>query len=151
MHRQRRFVPREIGEHWYRSEAWHPPTAALLQFCQPQSLGGQLKTSSLDSGPKVWYRVADTPVILSTCTSLDGRLLAVGGEDLHCEKTTAIHMFNTTTNCWEVISHMTLSRSQCLVAVLPHNQLMVVGGYITYYGGFTGLTCTDFVEIARII
>ena len=37
-------------------------------------------------------------------------------------------MYDTTTNSWEVISHMTAPRYRCLVAVLPHNQLMVVGG-----------------------
>ena len=37
--------------------------AALLWFCQPQSLGAQLKTSR----PKVWHQLADTPVTFSTC------------------------------------------------------------------------------------
>ena len=85
-----------------------------------------------------------SPVIISRCASLHGRLLAVGGKDSDDKKTTAIHMYNTTTNTWEVISHMTTPRSQCLVAVLPHNQLMVVGGY-TLNGE------TDSVEIASII
>ena len=84
--------------------------AALLQSCQPQSLGERLKTLSLASRPKVWHQLADTPVTLSTCASLHGRLLAVGGKDSDGKETTAIHMYNTTTNSWEVISHMKTPR-----------------------------------------
>ena len=74
----------------------------------------------------------------------NGQLLAVGGEDSDGEETTAIHMYNTTTNSWEIISHMATPRSKSLVAVLPYNELMVVGG-VTAAGG------TDSVEIASII
>ena len=121
--------------------------AALLQSCQPQSLGARLKTLSLASRPKVWHQLADTPVTLSTCASLHGRLLTVGGKDSDSKDTTAIHMYNTTTNSWEVISHMASPRSRCSVAVLPHNELMVVGGR-TPDSSWTG---TDSVEIATIV
>ena len=94
----------------------------------------------------MWHQLADTPVTLSTCASLHGRLLAVGGEGSDGKKTTVIHMYNTTTNSWEVISHMTTPRWRCLVAVLPHNELMVVGGSTP--DSFTG---TNSVEIASIV
>ena len=118
--------------------------AALLQSCQPQSLGARLKTLSLASRPKVWHQLADIPVTFPTCASLQGRLLAVGGRDSDDKRTTAIHMYNTTTNSWEVISYMATPRDQCLVAVLPQNLLMVVGG-----GTPNGET--DSVEIASIV
>ena len=118
--------------------------AALRQSCQPQSLGSRLRTLSLTSRPKVWHQPADAPVTLSTCASLQGQLLAVGGYDSDGKETTVIHMYNITINSWEVISHMTTPRYLCLVAVLPHNQLMVVGGYTP--GGMT-----DSVEIATTV
>ena len=117
--------------------------AALLQSYQPQSLGARLKTLSLANRPKVWHQLADTPVTESTCASLHGRLVAVGGTDSDDKETTAIHMYNTTTNR-KVISHMTTPRYRCLVAVLPHNQLMVVGGFIPG-------SLTASVEIASIV
>ena len=119
---------------------------ALLQSFQSKSgsLGPRMKTLSLASGPKVWRQLADIPVVNSVCASLHGHLVAVGGDDPD-GKTTAIHMYNTTTNSWEVISHMATPRSQCLVAVLPHNKLMVVGGFAP-----SGST-TDSVEIATIV
>ena len=115
--------------------------AALLRSCQPQSLGTRLKTLSLASRSKVWHQLADTPVTFSLWVALHGRLLAVGGCDSDDKETTAIHMYNTTTNS---ISHMTTPRQQCLVAVLPHNELMAVGG-----GTPDGKT--DTVKIATIV
>ena len=119
--------------------------AALLQSCQPQSLGARLKTLSLANRPQVWHQLADTPVTFATWVALHGRLLAVGGKDSDDKQTTAIHMYNTTTNSWEVISHMETPRRRCLVAVLPHNELMVVGGVAPH-----GMT-TDTTEIATIV
>ena len=118
--------------------------AALLQSYQPKSLGARLKSLSSASKPEVWHQLADIPVTESTCASLHGRVLAVGGKDSDNKETTAIHMYNTTTNSWEVISHMTTLRWRSLVAVLPHNELMVVGGR-------TPNGDTDSVEIANIV
>ena len=98
---------------------------SLLQSCQPLSLGPRRRPSE----HRVWRQLADTPVTLSTCTSLLGKLLTVGGIDSDDKETTAIHMYNATTKSWEVISHkMETPRSQCLVAVPPCDKLMVVGG-----------------------
>ena len=120
---------------------------ALLQSCQPQSLGARLRTLSLASRPKVWHQLADTPYTLSTCASLHGQQLAVGGYDSNDKQvTTAIHMYNTTTNTWEVISHMTTPRYRSLVTVLPNNELVVVGG-VTPDSRWTS---TNSVEIASI-
>ena len=118
--------------------------AALLQSCQPQFLAVQLRTLSLASRPKVWHQLADTPYYHSACTSLHERLLAVGGNDSEDQRTTDIYTYNAATNSWKVISHLKIPRQQCSVAVLPHNELMVVGGR-TPGGG------TDSVEIATIV
>ena len=81
------------------------------------------------------------PVLRSTCESFCGRLLAIGGSDYYLGKpTTAVYMYNLTTNFWQIISHMT---TDCSTAVLPDNKLMVVGGYI-------GMTDKDLVELATM-
>ena len=114
--------------------------ADLQQSCRPQSLGARLETLTLQ---EVWHRVADLPVRLSSCATLCGQLLAVGGCDDSFENyTTAIHQYKPATNSWEVISHMPTARSRTLVAVLPDDKLMVVGG-------FTPIT-TNLVEIATL-
>ena len=118
--------------------------ADLQQSCQPQSLGARLETLTLQ---EVWYRVANLPVRESSCATLGGQLLAVGGRDDMIENyTTAIHQYNPATNSWEVISHMPTARWSTLVAVLPGNKLMVVGGCT---GALFG-TMTDLVEVATL-
>ena len=58
----------------------------------------------------VWRQVADLPVTQSTCESFHSQLLAVGGQMKSEEYSTAVYMYNSTTNSWEIISHMTIGR-----------------------------------------
>ena len=94
----------------------------------------------------VWSEVAAPPVKRTTCVSIHGRLLAIGGMDSDEEPTTAIHMYNPTTDSWEVTSCMGTPRWKCIAAVLPDNQLMVVGGRT----GKKYDTKTDSTEFAAI-
>ena len=108
--------------------------SALLQSCFQSS----------EDKASIWRQVADLPVDSSTCESYHGRLLAIGGK-MELEKpTTAIYMYNSTTDSWEIISHMMTGRRDCFAAVLPScNQLVVVGGY-------TGYGETNTVEVASV-
>ena len=88
------------------------------------------------SSPNVWSRtIFDVPVTQATCVSLCNQLLAVGGSEKNRyskdEPITAIHWFNPSTDSWEVIGHMNMGRCNCFAAVLPNNELMVVGSSIT--------------------
>ena len=76
----------------------------------------------------LWNRLAAPPVTHPTCVFIDGRLLTIGGMDSKLKSTTAIHMYNQTANSWGVISNMRTPRYNCFAAVLPNNELMVVGG-----------------------
>jgi len=68
-------------------------------------------------------------LVRSTCVTLNGQLLAVGGySDSDKRNTNTILRYNPETNSWEVLSRMATLQSECLVAVLPGNRLMVVGG-----------------------
>ena len=111
-----------------------------MYACSIQSL----LASTRSSGGKVWKAVSAPPVELSTCVSIHDRLLAIGGCGSNRKLTTAVHMYNPTTDSWEVISHMRIPRHDCIAAVLPNNQLMVVGGY------FSAHEVTDSVEFALV-
>ena len=104
-----------------------------------------LRSESDGDKATIWSRVADLPVTLSTCVSLQGHLLAVGGcRDSDKKITTAIHMYDPTTNTWKVASNMATTRWKCFAVVCPDNQLMIVGGKTS-----TQLTDeTDSVEFA---
>ena len=110
------------------------------------SLGGRLmRALSRSSSSGTWTKAADLPVSQSTAVSLHGQLMAVGGKDSNDKPTTDIRRYDPSTNSWEVISHMATPRSRCLAAVLPDNQVMVVGGWIS------GDERTKSVEFARVL
>ena len=114
--------------------------SALLQSCVP--ISNFIKTSSVDKAD-AWRKIADLPVTRSTCVSFDGQPLAIGGMIDSDKYSTAVYQYNSTTNSWEIISHMTIGRYDCFSAVLPDNRLVVVGGWTKY-----GSTCT--VELASV-
>ncbi|MCG8626170.1 MAG: hypothetical protein MJE68_29760, partial [Proteobacteria bacterium] len=77
----------------------------------------------------VWNRLNDLPVMRSTCVSFLDRLISIGGEDSEeYRPTSAVHLYDPIVDSWTVISHMSVARYNCFVAVLPNSQLMVIGG-----------------------
>lgn len=78
----------------------------------------------------VWHQIADCPAIQSTCTTLNGQLLTVGGKEKQIYSAN-IHAYNPVSNSWEVISRMSTPRGHPVVAVLPGSKLMVVSGWIS--------------------
>ena len=117
--------------------------SALGKLCEPKSLGARLWSSLSPTNP--WSRVADLPVAKSTSTSFCGDLLAVGGEDSHYAPTKAIHMYNPMLDSWKVISQMSVARSNCVVASLPGNRL-IVGGRAG-----AGRARNNTIEIASVV
>ena len=105
------------------------------------SLTELLQSSS--SSSSVWRRVADAPAYHSTCAAVNGELLAVGGCDEYSMATSAVHKYNPTTDSWDLINNMKTARYASLVAILPTNEVMTVGGWSIYLG----LVC-DSSEIA---
>ena len=97
----------------------------LLKSCKPA-------TNSSD-GCSVWTELAAVPVTFySSLVTLRGHVLAIGGahDRFDGNPTGAIHCYNVTTNSW---SHceMPTPRYDVLAAVLPSNDLVVVGGRLS--------------------
>ena len=95
---------------------------SLIRSCHPPS-----QTPPHTSEASVWQRVADVPVMGSTCTTLNGRVLAVGGWDSHGNRTAAVHMYNPDSDSWLVLGNMPTARCWCLVVGL-RDCIMAVGG-----------------------
>ena len=108
-------------------------TCSLTDLLPPQSLGATLRTLSLATNPGVWQEIKNLPVTESTLTTLGGHLLAIGGWNDSDDPTADVHCYNHQTDSWHVISKMKKKRSQPLSAVLPEDQLLVVGGYDKIY------------------
>ena len=111
----------------------------LLQSCQTQLLAGKLRTAPANQST-IWRQVADAPHYLSSCATLCGQLVAVGGREAR-KNTSAISVYNETTDSWEAMGNMPTARFRALVAIL-NGKMMVVGGWVRGYG-----TATDVVEI----
>ena len=73
------------------------------------------------------------------CATLCGQLVAVGGYE--AGSTSAISVYNETTDSWEAMGNMPTDRCHALVAIL-NGKMMVVGGKIGVLW-----TETDVVEI----
>ena len=111
------------GEHLYLSghnTIFSCSVEELLKSCKP--------ASTLQS---LWRKLADIPVRYhASLTTLRGQVLAIGGEDRSDDTPTgAIHHYNRSTNSWSVIGEIPTPRSRILVAVLPSDKLIAVGGY----------------------
>ena len=113
----------------------------LLQSCQPQPLAGKLRTAPANQST-IWQCVADAPHYWSSCATLGGQLVAVGGEKA-LKSTSAITGYNETTDSWEAMGDMPTARHWALVAIL-NGKMIVVGGVV---GGWLSGTATDAVEI----
>ena len=108
------------------------------------SLTELLRSCGETSSDSVWSRITDAPVVNSTCAAVGGELVAVGGWDTAEDKnTSAVYKYNMISKSWDVITNMPTARYFCLVAVLPTNEMIVVGGVIGY-------NSSNIVEIAKI-
>ena len=97
----------------------------LLRF---QSLRAKLRTRILAKKPEVWRHIKELPVTWSTLTILGGHLVAIGGVNDLDNLTADIHHYDWQVDSWYIITNMKTKRYFSLVAVLPEDQLIIVGG-----------------------
>lgn len=95
----------------------------------------------------IWSRATDLSVTQSTCVSLRGQLLAVGGMDIDRTnyRSADIRMYDPIAKQWEIVGRMSTPRRRCYAAVLLDEHLMVVGGLAD--NGRNGM---DAFEIASV-
>ena len=96
---------------------------SLLHSCHPPS-----QTPSHTNEAGVWQRIADVPTQYSTCTTLNGRVLAVGGRDSHYTLTADVYMYNADSDSWPLVGRMSTARELCLVVGL-RDYIIAVGGW----------------------
>jgi serine/threonine protein kinase len=97
----------------------------------------------LQASPSVWHQIADTLTYCSTCTTINGELVAIGGYNRQGKRMNDVYSYDSTKNSWSTVSKMPTPRYDCLVTVLPTNELMAVGGRESYGAG-------NKVEIATL-
>ena len=114
----------------------------LVQSTQSTSPSTQKQSSSstIATHSKVWHNIPNLPVRLSTCVTVQGKVLAI---DKQGKTSTSIYELNTDNNKWSHKSDMNIARSECLATALPDNNILVVGGVTG-----TGYAGTDETEIS---
>ena len=125
----------------------HPFIDAWLTVCgnHVYMLGGNIrKTPSKfvfscslsdlqDNKSGKWDTLPKVPVYNATCATVNDQLLAVGGKqsleegEKNCP---VIYAYNPTEKSWAIKCNMKIARSFCLVAALPNDRLMAVGGFV---------------------
>ena len=127
------------GTGWPRSVL----TCSVPELLQSQT--EKLRTEpEPDRQTTKWRRIADAPFSLSSCATLCGQLVAVGGLK-DGKDTAAIFVYKETTDSWEAMGDMPTARCLALVANL-NGKLMAVGGVVGGWGLVWG-PATDVVEI----
>ena len=119
------------GENVYLSEdktIFSCSVEKLVESCKPAS-------TNSSAGDSVWTRLPDTPSYNTTLATLRGLVLTIGGSDDDCGDTPigAIHCYDSNTNSWSIIGEMPTPRYATLVAVLPSQELVVVGGQDEFF------------------
>ncbi len=105
-------------------------------------------TSASEKSPSCveWNKLADLPVMKSTCVSFLDRLISIGGEESEeFRPTNAVHLYDPIEDSWTVISRMSMARCNSFVAVLPNSRLMVIGGITN-----VASSATAEIEIAQV-
>ena len=97
---------------------------SLIRSCYS---GSPSPTSPHSSETIVWQRIADVPVEDSTCTTLNGKVLAVGGCDSHGIPTADVYIHHSDFNAWLLLGDVPTARSKCQVVGLG-DCIITVGG-----------------------
>ena len=103
-------------------------TCSMPDLLQSHTLAFELRTISFATNSGLWHEIRELPVTLSTLNALGGHLIAVGGKHHLHNPTADVHLYNHRTDSWQLISKMKNKQYQSLSAVIPHNQLLVLGG-----------------------
>ena len=94
--------------------------------------------------PSPWQSLPDTPMTHSTALAFNGALLAIGGGS---SGSSAIHMYQPSSNSWVVAGELPTPRGHSGCIVLPTGELLIAGGGAHVYGDETH----QMIEIASIL
>jgi len=112
----------------------------LIHSCQMLSQVGEPLSPGKNT---VWRRITDSPYGSSSCATICGQLILVGGNDAG-KDTSAVVTYDEKTDTWLTMEAMGTPRYKALVASLQDKAMMVVGGKI-------GNDRLATVEIAKVL
>ena len=116
-----------LDEHWYlmgggveEKEVYYASLESLVASCQ----------SSEKTLPSLWKRLPDVPRKYSSIAVFGNRLIAVGGGKY--PRSSSIHAYSPHTQSWEHVWDLPFGLAHTCAAILPTEELMVIGGMRPY-------------------
>lgn len=94
---------------------------SLLHSCHPSLSQTQHHTN-------VWQYISDVPVLFSTCITMKGQVLAVGGMDSLGITKDVVYWYDSNHDSWKLVGQMPTARYLCQVVGL-RDCIIAVGGY----------------------
>ena len=100
-------------------------SCSLQEVIQPHK-----PTSANSEGDSVWKNIAAVSEYDTTIVTFGEHVLAIGGRRYLSATTTAtaICCYDNSTDSWNVIEHLPTPQHSVVTAVLPSNEVIVVGG-----------------------
>ena len=113
-----------LNGHWYlmggegqAKEVYYASLDSLVASCRP----------SEKCLPSVWKRLPDVPHVRSSTAVFGNRLIAIGGGGWS-SPSSSIHAYSSYTQSWVHVGDMPSRLNSTCTAVLPTEDLMVIGG-----------------------
>ena len=100
--------------------------------CFAASLPSLIESHCMGLRPNtVWECLPPTKLQLCAAASLDGSLVAIGGEDDNGAVASTVSMYNLRKNCWEThcVGQLPSPRSCCTLAQVSESRIVVIGGW----------------------
>ena len=86
-----------------------------------------LNPSSAQGERSIWKEVSGLQLTLSTPLSINGSLLALGGQK-DCEPVTAIHLYQPETGEWLKVGNVPPQHDECTSVMISDREILVAGG-----------------------
>ena len=106
-------------------------TTEALAVSLPDITRSSVHTTSTNTSDSVqWCSLPAPPLKSSAAIAVSGSVLAIGGYDNESKynTTTAIHVYQPSTNNWEKVGDLPSPRSACSSTLLPSGEILVAGG-----------------------
>ena len=106
-------------------------TTEALAVSLPDIARSSVHTTSTSTSDSVkWRSLPAPPLKSSAAIAVSGSVLAIGGYDNESKynTTTAIHVYQPSTNNWEKVGDLPSPRSACSSTLLPSGEILVAGG-----------------------
>ena len=101
-------------------------SCSLENLLLPPPRGGRFRGLSQPKRPAVW-RESSLPVTQTTLVTLQGRLLAIGGQNADRKSVADVYVYNEESDSWKEFGRLNQPRSRCLVHV-DQDKIFCIGG-----------------------